>query len=425
MRIKKRLCEFFLLCILFYFEMVLVNKYRQTILNFFKFLNYESQNIYDDVLVGIVGSVIFSVMNFINIFLIEGIVIYSRKTFIFIIQSVFSCGKNNIEKANNSMMNFLFSTNVKWGVYQKTDVIKMANTSEGIIACISAVCNGYALTSEQRDELLNVLKRMMRELSEEGYKSYNENIYTVHCTSMGLFAIKKAVDTGLIEISDEEEEKIKKCLKKLLNNANDLGWGFKNEYYTEKEYNRALSSLWAFRALNAWGFSGHKKYIEILGNFVGHTEGLIGFSCENTAKSSATALLWILANEIENKKTKNMLLSKISYKKVLSFLLKNFKNEIEVEEFIISLSGTKKLPWTHLSECLTLEAMAFSLNEISVLQIVRFFYYLRNAIKKINSTHHYYTVASMNFSHNNPFFYPTTYLIMALCNIINKMESVK
>lgn len=68
MRIKKRLCEFFLLCILFYFEMVLVNKYRQTILNFFKFLNYESQNIYDDVLVGIVGSVIFSVMNFIIFF---------------------------------------------------------------------------------------------------------------------------------------------------------------------------------------------------------------------------------------------------------------------------------------------------------------------------------------------------------------------
>ncbi len=418
MTFKKSLSAF----ALFSIEMFLVYKYRQPILQFFAFLSNESENFFDDIFIGIIASILFSALQFFNLILIEKILMYSKKSIIMVLQTSFNCTSQRLKNANDCMMRFVFSTTTKWGVYKSTTSPKIANTSEGVLACANAVSNGHQLTNDQKNELINILNKMIAELCDDGYKSYNQNIYTVHCTAMGLFAIKKCIDLELFDLSDDNEEKIRICLKKLLNNANDIGWGFENTYYQDKNYNRALSTIWALRALNIWGFSGNKKYEKTLMNFVGHSDGIIGFSDNSTAKSSTTALLYILSNEIENKKTKKVLSSYLKQNNIIRFLIKNLKKEIEVEEFVISIQNTEKLSWTHLSECLTLEALAYSLNNLNFFQIGLMFYYLKRALNKINGTLCYYTVESMNFNHNNPFFFPTTYLITSICNIISNME---
>ena len=252
MRIKKSVGVF----ALFTIEIFLAYCYRNQLLEFVTFLNDESRNFFDDIFIGIIGSLLFSVLQFINLFFIEKFVFYSKRTFILFFQKIFQCNISDIKSTINDMMKFVFKANKKWRVYQKSDSTKIANTSEGILACVYAVSSGYELTPEERKELCTIIDKMLDELDENGFKSYNENTFTVHCTAMGAFAIKKAVDLDLYEIKEENEEKIRSCMKKMLRNANEEGWGFKNEYTLEKGYNRALSTIWAFRALNVWGVQG-------------------------------------------------------------------------------------------------------------------------------------------------------------------------
>ena len=417
---KRNIIAFCLMCVEFYW----IYTHKQDIISLISFLKESSVDFYDDLFISLIGAVLFSVLQFINYFLIDLTVSCAQKTIIITAQHIFKYDNKSLQNCISQMLMFMFLTNCRWGVTQKTTVLKNANTAEGLIACANAVEMGMTLSNQETNEIRSVIDYQMSLLREDGYVSFNENEYTVHCTGMVLYAIKKYVDLDIYEISEKDEEKIRICLRKLLNNANELGWGFINKKYDEKDYNRTLSTMWALRALNTWGFSDSKRFKEVIFNLSSHANGRLGFSVDSTEKYSATAMFHIVISELKNEKLKNELMKLFDTKNVLSYLLKGLRHEVEVEEFITSAETAKKLPWTHFSECLALEAAALYLKEMNIAQIVDMSVYIKKIMHKIEPNHHYYSVQSMNFKHTDPFFYPTTYLVSSLCRLSVALNNI-
>lgn len=407
------------LFILFCIELFIIYTYRDKLITWFSFLGNTVQTNYDNIFVGLIGSILFSILQVINLYFLSKIIISSREGILNLFENVFKCTREDLEECRNKMMDFIFSTQIKWGVTRNSIVFKNANAAEGLIACANAIENGYRLSDTQKHQIENLLDELLANTHENGYKSFNEAVYTVHCTSMVLYAIKRFVDLGMYEMDRNNEEKIRECLYKLLENANDHGWGFENKLYVEMEYVRVFSTLWALRALNLWDLYDNRKYKKILNNLITNRGGMLGFSIGSTAKTSTTAMLCILANEMKNKKIKAMLMNAISKEKILPFLLQGLKNEVEGEEFYVDIAIAKKLPWTHLSTCISIDALTIYMDEMSFCQLCRYFYNVGALLKKIDKAQGFYVVEKMDFNYKDPFFYPTAYLITTICNISN------
>ena len=419
-KIKKDVFIFLLVCI----ELFIIYIFRHEIIGMFSFFNQPATNYFDNTFIGILASILLSILQFLNIVVINLLILGSRKITISFFQHIFKYNKTNLKQYINQMLKYVFSTKCKWGVTRNTDILKNANTAEGLIACGNALNAGLTLTPQQHQGILSTINRLIDDICEDGYKSYNENAYTVHCTGMVLFAIKMFIDLDIYQISEEDYEKIRACLKKMLKNANEYGWGFRNQLYQDQNYNRTVPTIWALRALNIWGFSEHMIFKKVLNNLIGESEeGKLGFSIGSAEKYSATGMLYLLVNEIKTEKVRKSVMSNLNSKKTLRFLLNGLKTEIEVEEFLTSINESKKLSWTHFSECIILESLALYINEMSLFQILKLSIRLNCVLKKIEPNQHFYIVKSMNFKYDDPFFYPTTYLISSLCSILKLEEN--
>lgn len=418
-RVKKGIITFLLMCLEFY--MIYVHK--DDLIGIITYLAQTSENFFDDIFVSLVGTVFFSLIQLINVLIVDALLLFSKKTVVVAMQYIFRYNDSSILDAVSQVIKFALSTKCKWGVTKNTAVLKNANTAEGLIAFADAIQTGIELTNHQTEEIKKVLNYQIGILKEDGYESFNENVCTVHCTGMMLYAIKRFVDIGLIELTDDEEDKIRFCLKKLLNNANAQGWGFINQRYTDTTYNRSLSTLWALRALNAWGFSEKRSFCEILNNLVTPGKGRIGFSVNTVDKYSATAMLCLVVHELKNEKLRSELLKLFDRKALLKYLIKGLNTETEVEEFITDSINERKLPWTHFTECYVMQALTLFFKDMSYAQILKLSVGVRQMTKKIDSNQHFYLVSSMNFRPDDPFFYPSTYLISALCKVCSSLRN--
>ena len=414
---RKNLTQAVLLFVLFFLEIQLLFRFKTNLIGLISFLGNSGENNYDEIVINLIGSIAFSILQIINLFLTNTILnILDRKKLKFV-SRIFHCSLSQISESINRMMTFILSTDCHWGSTQHTNKIKAANTAEGLIACAYAQESGHSINQSGKDIIKKCADNVLAVLEEEGYKIYPKDAYTVHGTGMILFALYKISEAGLYEISNQNEEKIRKSLKHLLDTANQYGWQFENKQFGDTQRARNISTLWALRALNAWGYSGHKKYYEILESITNNNRGLLGFSCNGEARSSVTALLYTLVNEIQNERTKDLILRSIEKKQILCFLIKSLHEEAEFENIEIITPNHQSLPWTHLSSCMSYEALSTMIDDMNIFQTIVFSYNLGKMLKRVDVNHNYYNVHSMSFNHTNPFIYPTTYLLMALCKI--------
>lgn len=411
--VKKNIAIFLLLLV----EIYLLYTNRDELINRIPFLSLASQNNYDDVYVSIIGSVAFLVLQAGNCGLYYFISANVPHMVMIAAQYIFRYDPKTLKKKITQMIEFVFSARCKWGVTKETGVLKIANTAEGLIACADVLDAGISLSEKEQNEIKKALHYLINQLKTDGFESFNENVCTVHCTGMALYSIKRYINLEYLELRREDEIKIRDCLFRMLDNANEHGWGFINQKYDDTAYNRTLSTIWVLRALNVWGMSDNREFKQILRNLVEHTEGRLGFSIGSAPKYAATAMLHILIGELNNGKLKAELNSKFCGRKVAAYLLEGLQYEVEVEEFLTSVETARKLPWTHLTECLILRAITLFWDELNVFQSLKISRYIKNAVLKIDPREHYYVVEAMNFRYSEPFLYPTTYLISALCSI--------
>lgn len=420
-KFKRNILYMCLFCVEFYF--LIIN--RSYFLGLLPYLSQTTSNNYDNITISLIATLIFAVMQGFNYLLVDLFLQITQYSMINILQIVFKYSNDELENRILQMRTFMFSTKCKWGVRQKTSICKYANTAEGLIACANDIEAGIDFNREEKEEIKVILNKLVKEIKLEGYKSINEDVYTVHCTGMVLYALKYYIDAGWYDISEDEESEIRKCLRNLLNNANKCGWGFVNKKYTDIDYNRTLSTLWALKALNVWDYSSTKTFRDVISNVVNCKDVRPGFSVDTTEKYATTAMLHILLAELRDEKLKGDLLQKQNSKKLIKFLLKGLKTEIEVEEYLIEKETEKKLSWIHFTECLTLEALSMFLNEMSLWQMFLISRCIKKIVSKIDKNHHYYIVQGMSFDHKNPFFFPTCYLSVVLCKMMVAIKKVK
>lgn len=375
------------------------------------FLNEETNSNLDNIIIGTIGTFVYTIIEIPSQILVH--ILFSLKLYPNVIILASGYNKNKLKDNIIKMSKFIFSTKCKWGVTQKSINKKNANTAEGLIACASMVSAGIKLPPERENEIIDIIDDVVSNFDKSGYKSYNVSSFTVHCTSMILFALKRFVDLGMYTITAEQEQEIHNCLNNLINNANSHGWGFENKHYDDLDYNRTLSTIWALRALNSWGYSDRQVFRSILYKLIDVGTYKFGFSTNTSEKKSITALFYILIYEIKHTELKDAVQDKIDFTAGIKYLLSKKCPDIEVEEFFTDKSAHNKLPWTHFCECLVIEAVSLYHKKLTILQKIKFAYVIKKCFNKLNNEHGYYYVQTMNFDHNDPFFYPTTYLMVA------------
>ena len=401
-------------------DIVLLIILKPYIVNHLPMLAQESIDAYDDIIVGIISTVFWGALQFMNNFAIKFL---ANSKFIYnLLSKIFGLSKDNIRKYIQMMLKFAFSVKTKWGPNLHSSNKKIANIAEGLLACVDALKVGIDLPDNYILEAKSIANDLLNELTIDGYKSYNENVYTVHCTSMALYALKRCSEVNLISVNQKKRRLIEQCLKQMLQNANECGWGFENKKYDEIQYDRAFSTIWALRALNMWGFSKEASFSRILKNLIGYTNGVIGFGTQSVSKTTPTAMLICLLDEIGDNDIKDKILEVIDTKAVITYLCKHIK-ETEVEQYNINLDTNKYLPWNHLSECYVLMTLLHHRDQMNKIQLFKVMWNMKKICKKIDPKQYYYIVESLGFNHSDPFFYPTTYLISLFCCFVSQDNS--
>ena len=184
-----------------------------------------------------------------------------------------------------------------------------------------------------------------------------------------------------------------------------------------------LSTIWALRALNTWGYSDRQAYKNIFSNIINLRQYKFGFSPNTTEKKSITALFYTLIYEIKNESLKHEIEEKIDFSAGMKYLLRGNCPDIEVEEFIVDKSNHKKLSWSHFCECFVIETVSLYHEKLNLFQCIKFAYIIKNCFNRLNKEHGYYSVDMMNFNHNDPFFYPTTYLMIATSTFLQSISN--
>ena len=403
--------------IIVFLELLFLLHNEGNLIKIFDFLGTASVNKYEEIFINLLASIIFSGLQFFNLFIVKNILIGAKIVFINVIQKIFKFRQNDIEEYQNKMVQFLFSCQAKWGSSLHSNTLRNANTAEVLIACASIIESGRSLTDPQLNDIKSILDRVLFDLSEDGYKSISQDVYTVHCTAMMLYAIKKYIDLNVYEIDEQKEDLIRKCLRKLLTNANQEGWGFINKKYSDISYNRSFSTIWALRALNIWGLSENKT-VRDLSVRICNTNGIIGYCRNDTEHYSVTALLYLYVLELKEGLTKRKVLERINHKKIYKYLIAGLKKETESEEFFLSIEDNKKLSWTHFSWCLITQVLSYNYSNFNVIVISKIILSIKNQIKNIDSNFHCYKTKSIRFAIDDPLSYPTAYLIMALSGFL-------
>lgn len=392
---------------------------KDCIIKIIPFLNEETNSNLDNIIIGIIGAFVYAIIEIPSQILVH--VLFSLNLSPNVIISASGYNRSKLKDNIIKMSKFIFSTKCKWGVTQQSINKKNANTAEGLIACASMVSAGIELPYERKNEIIDIINDVISNLNKAGYQSYNVSSFTVHCTSMMLFAVKRFVDLGMYTITTKQEQEIHNCLNNLIDNANSHGWGFENKHYDDIDYNRTLSTIWALRALNSWGYSDRQFFRSILDKLIDVGTYKFGFSINTSEKKSITALFYILIYEIKHTELKDAIQNKIDFSSGIKYLLSKNCPDVEVEEFLTDKNTYNKLPWTHFCECLVIEAISLYHQNLTIIQNFKFAYIIKKCFNKLNNEHGYYCVQTMNFDHNDPFFYPTTYLMIATTTFLKNI----
>lgn len=186
--------------------------HRKVLETMIPFLAQEVVSQYDNLLNAFVSCAVIAVAQIPNLVILNLIV--NNRSRIFFIRAAYTlnlCDRKSLCEKIDRMLAFQWETKVKWGVTQNSEVQKMANTAEGILACASASMIGKVFSDARKNELTKLLESVEEDLSVDGYKSYDVDTHTVHCTSMMLFAIQKQMKLGYYKLKPESEATIYNC----------------------------------------------------------------------------------------------------------------------------------------------------------------------------------------------------------------------
>lgn len=414
---KKRLIEFVALVLEFWLLISIYAKFS----NHIPIFQNSASTFFDGIVVSLVASFLFLALTEFNHILSFFINKGTNAFLIFYIKA--SDMQRHLDETIGKAYKFLMSAKIKWGPTLKGSTRKIANVAEGLLA----VLHYEHITGNDKKERDKVLKRLIAEQKEEGYKSYNLGKYTTHCTAMTLFAVKQYHDLGIYQLAPNQSADFRKVAEHLLLSGTSLGWGTYNEVVDDEKLIRLLSTLWALRALNVWGFSGDAKYVEILSSLLNRVpDGEFGFSLDSQHKTSTISLFLILIKEINDEHTRNLISEKMKekdIKKLLRLLIKDLNTSIETEEYLSESSGEyKKLSWTHFSFFLSLSALSKHANLLSRFSYLKLMLKVSSVLKTQFHKDGYYFNEKLNLVEANPFTYPTAYAIIGLSDFRRSLE---
>lgn len=332
----------------------------------------------------------------------------------------------NMDKIIKNSCNALFVTKTKWGPTKNNEVKKIANISEGLMAVLSASKAGYQFSSSDQAEIKKVIDELITLGNTEGYVSYNIDKYTTTCTGMALYIIKKFEEEGWILLRKEEKNELYNMACTLLENASEWGWGNENKKIEQIKLTRMLSTIWALRALNVWGFSSNDLFKKIIFNLLHKVpNGEFGFCVESKdKKTSMIALFLILIKEIRNQELANEVIDKLGGKNIrnlIIYLVEDLSTDVETEDYLIDLEYHKKLPWTHLSSMLALSAISNYEEYLSNKMLHKVMKRIREIVEAQFDEEGFYICEKLNSIKEDPFMYPTAYAIMGMSDFKNNI----
>lgn len=332
----------------------------------------------------------------------------------------------NMDKIIKNSCNALFVTKTKWGPTKNNEVKKIANISEGLMAVLSASKAGYQFSSSDQVEIKKVIDELITLGNTEGYVSYNIDKYTTTCTGMALYIIKKFEEEGWILLRKEEKNELYNMACTLLENASEWGWGNENKKIEQIKLTRMLSTIWALRALNVWGFSSNDLFKKIIFNLLHKVpNGEFGFCVESKdKKTSMIALFLILIKEIRNQELANEVIDKLGGKNIrnlIIYLVEDLSTDVETEDYLIDLEYHKKLPWTHLSSMLALSAISNYEEYLSNKMLHKVMKRIREIVEAQFDEEGFYICEKLNSIKEDPFMYPTAYAIMGMSDFKNNI----
>lgn len=281
---KKRLIKFVALVLEFWLLISVYEKFSDSI----PILQNPASTFYDSIFASLVASFLFLALTDFNHILSFFIDKGSNALWVFCIKA--SDIQSRLDETISNAYKFLMSAKIKWGPTLRNSTRKIANVAEGLLAvlCYEQTKPIAGSDKKERDK---VLRRLIAEQKEEGYKSYNLGKYTTHCTAMTLFAVKQYHDLDIYQLAPDQSVDFRKAAERLLSSSTSLGWGTYNEVVDDEKLIRLLSTFWALRALNVWGFSGDAKYVEILSSLLNRVpNGEFGFSLDSQHKTSTISL---------------------------------------------------------------------------------------------------------------------------------------
>lgn len=388
------------------------------------FFNRSANTYFDGVIVSLVASFIFLALTEINHFLFSTIAKGRRAVLHFYVKV--SRMQNRLDDVITGAYKFLMSAKTKWGPTYRNSSRKIASVAEGLLGILFSDQIRFMTTSE-RKEIETVLDTLMIEQEKGGFKSYNLGKFTTHCTAMVLFTIKKYHDLGIYQLNQEHYESLQKMAFQLLSTGTPYGWGTYNEVVEDEGLIRLLSTFWALRALNVWGFSGNEKYTGILSSLINCVPGgKFGFSLETQPKSSTIALFLILLKELENEHTQGIIFQKLSNKEVkqlLRFLVEDLHTSVETEEYRTDMhKDYEKLSWTHLSFFLSISALSQYLNLLNPVLYMKMLIAVSSVLKTQFAKDGHYVNDKLNDTASDPLTFPTAYAIMGLSDLRRNLD---
>lgn len=402
-QIRQYLCELVAATVL----VVLMILFKGVILG--QFPNYES--VFNGLLVGFIGSML-SLLVIMIVYLF-----YELCMTRLVVNSILnSCTKNEMGKKIKSMIQATYDVAQHWGRVPSDTHTHPSNIAEGLLAYTSAYEVGLI---SKDDPAYHVIKDLTKKCIEkitntdqppEGFK------YTTQALSMQLFAIKKCESLGIITEKDckklcEIGEVARKLLKSIKDD--DRGWG----YYAFDNYSKSNDSailmvptLWALRAINAWGIGSDDKFEKILDR-ISYDPIHIGFKYNSESRFSATALFCILASELrdsEYKKKYGQIWSTVE-KKLISDNCPEY--EVEISYFNDQNEHLKVNYWIHLSRCLLIEAAIKNRSTLTIRQALTIKKMIDRSVAQIDK---FYRVGGLTENEAMIPLYPSFYLISAL-----------
>lgn len=417
---KKRLIEFVALVLEFWLVIWTYERFASSI----PFFQNPASTFYDGIVVSLVASFLFLALtgfNHILSFLFDK---GSSALWSFYIKT--SDIRSHLDETIAKAYKFLMSAKIKWGPTLRNSTRKIANVAEGLLAVLHYE-QTKSIAGSDKKERDKVLKKLIAEQKEEGYESYNLGKYTTHCTAMTLFAVKQYHDLSIYQLEPDQSAGFRKAAEHLLSSSNSLGWGTYNEVVDDEKLIRLLSTFWALRALNVWGFSGDTKYVEILSSLLNRVpDGEFGFCLDSQHKTSIISLFLILIKELKDEHTRNLISEKLKekdIKKLLGLLIKDLNTSIEIEEYLLESSGKhNKLSWTHFSFFLSVSALSQYANLLSRFSYLKLVLKVSAVLKTQFHKDGYYSNEKLNSVEGNPFTYPTAYAIIGLSDFRRSLD---